>query len=462
MRKIFVALSAAVLACLAIPAASHAGLVTQDVHNCGKYFTCPVVTFTAATGEANDLALTPRPGGGIRMRDGGAPIQENAAGCQQVNASTIDCPGISDATFETGDGNDRVAAAAIPDTVVDLGPGNDVGSATVVSGDAGDDVLTGLQLDGGPGKDTLTATDEPGFFPNSTWDAVLDGGAGADTLTGGALDDLLIASDGHDRASDVPAPDRIDGGPGVNTVSYAGRERSVVVDLAVGGAQGSAKEGDTITRVQNVIGSERNDRLRGDTGANVLDGRHGADRLAGRGGNDELIGDAGRDTFAGGGGDDTLDAASVTADDDGTDATGERLDCGAGADVVIDVNRDVIDQSCERFDDNAMRLNPFPRMNRVRATLRLPCPQDDRENGRCRGTVTIENLSSKSPGASSTRRFKLRPDGGAVRLGLKRGTRVAVPVPKSVVLEITINYDANTFLSYRIKLPKGCKKPTRC
>ena len=64
-------------------------------------------------------------------------------------------------------------------------------------------------------------------------------------------------------------------------------------------------ERDSLSAIENVTGSNYNDRLVGDAAANVLSGLSGDDQLDGGGGNDTLDGGGGKDTMAGGSGDDT-------------------------------------------------------------------------------------------------------------------------------------------------------------
>jgi len=64
-------------------------------------------------------------------------------------------------------------------------------------------------------------------------------------------------------------------------------------------------ERDTLTSIENVTGSNYNDRLVGDGSDNVLAGLDGNDQLVGGAGNDTLDGGNGTDTMTGGLGDDT-------------------------------------------------------------------------------------------------------------------------------------------------------------
>jgi RTX calcium-binding nonapeptide repeat (4 copies) len=460
-RLVRVVLPAA-LVILGLPATSHAGTVSEHNIPCEKGTQCAVVTFVAAPGEANDIAITNVPSPdrrSLRLHDAGAPVSVAAPSCHAIDARTVECTGVYGLEVNTGDANDRVTAPGFDDPI-DLGPGNDVGVSLSLSGGDGDDTLTGTSLDGGAGNDTLTAS--------GTEDTTLDGGPGADVLMGGPMNDLLVVSDiDADGGQHEPAPDRVDGGPGVNTATYRGRARGVVVDLAAGGGQGAAGEGDTLVNVQNIDGGRGDDRLRGDGGPNDLNGGAGNDRLSGRGGDDLLTGNTGRDALFGGTGDDRLDGSSADGIDL-ADTKHEALDCGAGADLVESVDLDIIGASCERVEDvgEDVAVNPFPRMTRTLASFRLPCMRGLAVNGRCRGRVRIKNLSSNARRTSSTRRFKQRAGGKIVRLKLARGTRVRLPLRKSVSLQVLITYDLpgldDIKLSYRIKLPKGCFNPARC
>jgi Ca2+-binding RTX toxin-like protein len=111
--------------------------------------------------------------------------------------------------------------------------------------------------------------------------------AGASNGTGNALDNTLYAGAGNNV---------LDGGSGIDTVSYAYGTSGVTVSLAVSTAQATGGSGsDRLTSIENLIGSAYADQLTGNTGANSLGG--GA-------GNDTLDGGAGSDTLAGGDGSD--------------------------------------------------------------------------------------------------------------------------------------------------------------
>ncbi len=89
------------------------------------------------------------------------------------------------------------------------------------------------------------------------------------------------------------------------------RTQGATVDLGAGKAIDNWGDKDTLTGIENAVGSTMADTLTGSDGANMLNGLAGNGRLDGRGGADMLIGGAGADIFAfasalGGGNVDTL------------------------------------------------------------------------------------------------------------------------------------------------------------
>ena len=128
---------------------------------------------------------------------------------------------------------------------------------------------------------------------------VLRGLAGSDTLEGGGGDDTLDGGEGADA---------LRGGDGFNTVSYAASPAAVNINLTTGAVSGGHAQGDTLTAVQNVIGSSGADSLVGSSAGNLLDGG---------GGNDTLVGGAGNDTYV-------LDSVSDRITETGSD-TGDAV-----------------------------------------------------------------------------------------------------------------------------------------
>ena len=127
----------------------------------------------------------------------------------------------------------------------------------------------------------------------------LDGGAGDDSLEGGAGADMLM------------------GGAGFDIARYSASDAGVEVSLQDGTGTGGHAEGDTLTDIEALEGSEHDDELTGDAGENWLFGNAGDDELDGGGGDDWLEGGTGYNILEGGAGADVLigmEGISFTAD----------------------------------------------------------------------------------------------------------------------------------------------------
>ncbi|WP_019864974.1 beta strand repeat-containing protein [Methylovulum miyakonense] len=88
--------------------------------------------------------------------------------------------------------------------------------------------------------------------------------------------------------------DYLDGGLGIDTVSYAGANSAVTVDLSITSAQDTIGAGtDKLLNIENIIGSIYSDTLAGDGNANSLDGGAGIDIMDGKNGSDTYFVTAG-------------------------------------------------------------------------------------------------------------------------------------------------------------------------
>ncbi len=255
-------------------------------------------------GDANNDVMSG--GAGADYIDGGADVNTvnySIDAGDQVSGFTIN--------LTTGQAYRMTAAGStFEDTLVNIqnAVGNDLD--TVITGSNVANTLAGLG-----GNDTLSGL---------AGDDILLGGRGVDSLDGGSENDLL--SGGGEI-------DTIDGGTGVDTVSYSldsiDNNNNWYIDLTEGKAYwlsssdlGSQKNyDDTLRNIENVIGSGRNNFIKGDAGANFLMAQGGNDSLDGAGGDDTLLGGygqdslqggAGRDVLSGGGGADTVDGGSDT------------------------------------------------------------------------------------------------------------------------------------------------------
>jgi hypothetical protein len=121
------------------------------------------------------------------------------------------------------------------------------------------------------------------------------GSDGNDTIDGLAGDDILLGGFGNDTLIGSAGADQIAGGAGTDTADYSASAIGVVVDLGLGTGTGGDAQGDTLTGIENIIGSAAADRLYGDGNANTLTGGDGDDTLRGGAGGDALNGGNGSD-----------------------------------------------------------------------------------------------------------------------------------------------------------------------
>ncbi len=209
-----------------------------------------------------------------------------------------------------------------------------VNLSDVTEGTAGDDTINGSNgvddvIDGLAGNDTIDGKSGSDTLYGGAGNDTLVGGSGNDTLDGGSGDDNLDGGSGVDILTGGAGADVLDGGTGGDdTASYAGSGAGVSVSLATGSASGGDAAGDTLSNIENLIGSDYDDLLIGNStggGSNTLDGGLGDDTLSGAAGHDVLIGGAGNDGLSGAAGNDTLDGG----------AGADTLDGGAGNDTLV-------------------------------------------------------------------------------------------------------------------------------
>jgi Ca2+-binding RTX toxin-like protein len=252
----------------------------------------------------------------------GGPQLLAGEGCVAAS-SQVRCPIAAepDAVLVTGNaGDDRLALLGnVPDSV-----------EGVLHGDAGSDFLLG-----GRGDDSLSGG---GKFSSSNSD-VLSAGTGDDALTNGMV---LLGSGGSDLLIASPCTgQRVEGGPGVDSVSFARSFLGLGVQVRLGGSAvfpahklggKSVPAGCSLVEseptsisdsVENIEGSPEEDVLFGNSGPNILLGRGGDDRVHGEGGDDFVVGGTGRDEMVGERGDDRLYARDGNRD--------KALRCGPGA-----------------------------------------------------------------------------------------------------------------------------------
>ena len=166
---------------------------------------------------------------------------------------------------------------------------------------------------------------------------------GAEIYEGSAFNDVLYGDTATNIFIGGAGADTIDGAGGVDSIWYLTSTAAVTVDLAAHAGTGGDAEGDTITGIENVLGTLYDDTITGDAAANKLEGGAGNDTIYGGDGDDVIYGawitDTGplgtanpgpqADMLNGGAGNDTittnylfsplLDAGSIVHGDGGND-----------------------------------------------------------------------------------------------------------------------------------------------
>ncbi|VDC32998.1 Hint domain-containing protein [Pseudogemmobacter humi] len=242
-------------------------------------------------------------------------------------------------TLIGGPGADSLIGGAGIDTVDYSGSGAAVNvnlgsSSAATGGDAQGDRYSGIEIViGSAFNDTITGDTGANTLSGGLGNDQLYGGAGADVLDGGEGNDSLYGGSGNDTLIGGAGADYLDGGADSDTVDYSGSDAAVNVNLTSGSGSGGHAQGDTYVNIENITGSDYDDVLIGNSGANILSGGAGNDSLYGGGGNDSLYGGDGDDLLDGGDGNDSLYGGN------GNDtliggAGSDRLDGGAGIDTV--------------------------------------------------------------------------------------------------------------------------------
>ncbi|MFC3077021.1 hypothetical protein ACFODL_02845 [Phenylobacterium terrae] len=233
-----------------------------------------------------------------------------AAGADSLNA------GAGHDTLSGGAGNDHVEGGDGDDLLILSGSQSDymiVSGVTTVwqirdlrtGSPDGTDAISGIEGFGFNNGATIVSfiegaiTSGPDHVRGGLANDTIDGLAGGDILFGGSGDDSLAGGDDDDLLEGGRGDDTLSGGAGIDRVTYANSAGAtgVQVSLLVAGPQdvGEGLGRDVLLGIENLSGTNRNDRLVGDGGANRLDGLAGHDILYGGGGADTLDGGAGFD-----------------------------------------------------------------------------------------------------------------------------------------------------------------------
>lgn len=190
------------------------------------------------------------------------------------NANIIDGGGGNDEIFAKG-GDDILTGGAGNDKIYG-GSGIDVASYLSAGSGITVNLTTGTANDGSGGSDTLSSIEH------------VYGSSYADTITGNSIDNLILGGAGNDT---------IDGGAGNDTSDYTTATSGIIANLSTGAVTGGAGS-DTLTSIENLLGSSYGDTLTGSSAANTINAGEGNDTVIGSNGNDALIGGLGTDTLS--------------------------------------------------------------------------------------------------------------------------------------------------------------------
>ena len=164
-------------------------------------------------------------------------------------------------------GNDTLFGSAGADTL-EGGDRTDTGDYAASDSAVTVNLQAGSGAGGTAAGDVLISIED---LVGSGFGDLLTGNAGANLLNGGDGADVLIGGLGNDS---------LFGGIGVDTADYSAALLAVTVNLTTGLASGGAGN-DTLTGVENVIGTTSGDVLTGDAADNLLVGGARADTMAG-------------------------------------------------------------------------------------------------------------------------------------------------------------------------------------
>ena len=229
--------------------------------------------------------------------------------------------GDGDDILNGGDGDDFLEGGAGAD-VLNGGAGVDSAnyhnSKAAVMVDLAQQIASGGHAQG----DTLSGIEN---VRGSHFADLLIGSNGDNFLCGLGGDDTMYGGPGNDVMRGAEGADYIDGGDGIDTATYWSSDDGVTVDLETGIGTGGHAEGDILTGIEIVKGSEHHD--------DILTAAESGSILYGYGGNDTLLGNSGSDILTAGKGDDVLNGSA--GDDQLFGNTGaDVLNGSAGNDLI--------------------------------------------------------------------------------------------------------------------------------
>ena len=198
------------------------------------------------------------------------------------------------------------------------------------------------------GVDTITGGQGFDQIFGGNTDEHLIGGEGSDFLKGGGGNDLLDGGTGDDYVYADAGDDTVKGGEGNDTILFNKLTvdgNQLVLDLfkdVTAQATNSELGTNTISGIENAVGTNKGDVIDGNGYDNIINGADGDDLINGGRGNDQLFGAADDDVLRGGRGNDTLEGGKGA----------DQLYGGSGRDTfVFNLNDDLLNSDADLVFD---------------------------------------------------------------------------------------------------------------
>ncbi|CEJ13853.1 Bifunctional hemolysin/adenylate cyclase precursor [bacterium YEK0313] len=255
-------------------------------------------------GQAGDDRLEGGDGDDLLTGGSGADVLLGGAGRDTASYASSGTAVIVDLATGLGTGGDaagdiladveNLVGSAFADTLtgdananlIDGAGGNDLmaggGGDDVYVVDAAGDTVTEA-ADGGTDEIRTTLSS---YTLGATVENLTYVGNGGFTGTGNSAANIITGGNGNDTLIGGGGADVLNGAGGNDTASYAASAAAVTVNLLTGSGSGGDATGDTLTNIENLVGSAYADSLTGDANANLFVGGLGADTINGGAGSD--------------------------------------------------------------------------------------------------------------------------------------------------------------------------------
>jgi Ca2+-binding RTX toxin-like protein len=238
------------------------------------------------------------------------------------------------------------------------------------------------------GVDTITGGQGLDQIFGSDANEHLIGGEGIDFLKGGGGNDLLDGGKGNDYLYADAGDDTVRGGEGNDTILFNKLTvdgNQLVLDLfkdVTAQAANSELGTNTISGIENAIGTNKGDVIDGNGYDNFINGADGEDLINGGRGDDTLLGGTGNDVLKGGRGNDTLEGGKGA----------DQLYGGSGQDTfVFDLNDDLLTDAADVVFD----------FSHYADKIRILSMEDNQSVEILNGTLSIKTEAPDSEASTS-------------------------------------------------------------